>query len=209
MKGQLKLLGGQRIKSPNGLNTRPTTALVREALRNILGNALVESSFLDLFSGSGIISCEAIQGGAGKVVSIELDRKTAQICNSNLIRISKDAQNNSQFRSINSEVLKWLKGGHTLQKEKYKNLIPKYGFDFVYLDPPYKNNMYSAVLNNLILGKWINNQSFVICESDRSMNIELSDEWKVKDSRCYGKTRLTFLTPSQELNFLYDIDSKH
>ena len=36
MKGQLRLIGGQRIQSPKGLATRPTTSRVREAVMNIL-----------------------------------------------------------------------------------------------------------------------------------------------------------------------------
>ena len=40
MQGQLRLTGGRRIQSPRGLDTRPTTARVREAMMNILAPRL-------------------------------------------------------------------------------------------------------------------------------------------------------------------------
>ena len=92
MKGQLKLLGGQKIKSPNSLDTRPTTSLAREALINILGNRILNSSWLDLFSGSGVVGCEVLQKGAKVVVAIESNRKAFKICESNLLKIASSSQ---------------------------------------------------------------------------------------------------------------------
>ncbi len=198
MKGQLRLLSGQKIKSPNNLTTRPTTSLVREALINILGKKTIDSSWLDLFSGSGIISCEAIQAGAKTIIAIDSDKKTAQICASNLSVISNQSKVDSSIKCINTDVLKWLKVGRERKKEKYQNAIPSIGFDFVYLDPPYRSNLYIAVLECLILGDWINKASLVICESSSSINFELPNPWVLKDKRVYGKSKLTFITPIQE-----------
>ena len=38
MKTNLRLIGGQRLESPNSIDTRPTTLMVREAIFNILRN---------------------------------------------------------------------------------------------------------------------------------------------------------------------------
>ena len=59
MKKKLRLIGGQRIESPNDFETRPTTLRVREAIFNILKKRVENSNWLDLFSGTGAISCEA------------------------------------------------------------------------------------------------------------------------------------------------------
>ena len=59
MKTNLRLIGGKRLKSPNNIYTRPTTLRVREALFNILNNKVENCNWLDLFSGTGAISCEA------------------------------------------------------------------------------------------------------------------------------------------------------
>ena len=78
--GKLRLTGGLRLISPKGQLARPTTGLVREALMNILRERLKDSNWLDLFSGSGIISCEAIEKGAKTVLAVELNRKIFKTC---------------------------------------------------------------------------------------------------------------------------------
>ena len=71
MKKNLKLIGGRKIISPKENITRPTTLMVREALFNILRANVLNSNWLDLFSGTGAISCEAIDHGAKKIIAIE------------------------------------------------------------------------------------------------------------------------------------------
>ena len=59
---------GHRLTSVPGLKTRPTTDRVKESLFNILGQQVVDASFLDLFAGSGGIGIEALSRGAKEVV---------------------------------------------------------------------------------------------------------------------------------------------
>ena len=59
MKTNLRLIGGKKLKSPSNIYTRPTTLRVREAIFNILNHRVENSNWLDLFSGTGAISCEA------------------------------------------------------------------------------------------------------------------------------------------------------
>ena len=42
-----------RLKTLDGLDTRPTTDRIKETLFNIIGPSVYGSVFLDLFSGSG------------------------------------------------------------------------------------------------------------------------------------------------------------
>jgi len=70
MKTNLRLIGGKRIQSPNNIYTRPTTLRVREAIFNILSDKVENSNWLDLFSGTGAISCEAYNHGAKKIIAI-------------------------------------------------------------------------------------------------------------------------------------------
>ena len=89
MKGQLRLLGGRKLDSPRGLMTRPTPARVREAVMNFLGEKIEGCHWLDLCSGSGVMACEALQKGVKRILAIEKQRATAQICKLNLIDVSE------------------------------------------------------------------------------------------------------------------------
>ncbi|MDR1400577.1 MAG: RsmD family RNA methyltransferase [Treponema sp.] len=71
------LLHGQQVKVPAGL-IRPAMDRMRESVFATLGD-LSGLSFLDLFSGSGIIALEAVSRGAFPVEAVEKDplkRKT-------------------------------------------------------------------------------------------------------------------------------------
>ena len=81
MKTNLRLIGGKKLQSPNNSYTRPTTLRVREAIFNILNNRVENSNWLDLFSGTGAISCEAYNHGASKILAIEKNKNNSiDIC---------------------------------------------------------------------------------------------------------------------------------
>lgn len=78
MGGGLRITGGilkgRRIEVPKGdFEIRPAMDRMRESLFSILG-PLQGRSFLDLFSGSGIIALEAASRGASPVACVERDR---------------------------------------------------------------------------------------------------------------------------------------
>ena len=52
------------LKTPAGMNTRPTTDRIKETLFNMLQPQLQGKEFLDLFAGSGGIGIEAVSRGA-------------------------------------------------------------------------------------------------------------------------------------------------
>lgn len=54
------------LKTPEGLDTRPTTDRIKETLFNMLQNHVPGAVFVDLFSGSGGIGIEALSRGAKK-----------------------------------------------------------------------------------------------------------------------------------------------
>jgi 16S rRNA (guanine(966)-N(2))-methyltransferase RsmD len=71
------VLAGRRVKMPGGV-IRPAMDRMRESVFGALGD-LTGCSFLDMFSGSGIIALEAASRGADPVETVEMDtlkRKT-------------------------------------------------------------------------------------------------------------------------------------
>jgi 16S rRNA (guanine966-N2)-methyltransferase len=59
---------------------RPTPQMVREAFFSILGNAIPDRVFYDIFAGTGVVGLEAVSRGASGARFIELDsRQTADI----------------------------------------------------------------------------------------------------------------------------------
>jgi 16S rRNA (guanine(966)-N(2))-methyltransferase RsmD len=66
-------LRGRKLTCSVNANLRPTPQMVREALFSILGTAVPERPFFDIFAGTGVVGLEAISRGASSVTFIERD----------------------------------------------------------------------------------------------------------------------------------------
>jgi 16S rRNA (guanine(966)-N(2))-methyltransferase RsmD len=81
MRTQIRIVAGSmRGRKLNCIVTptlRPTPQMVREALFSILGNAVPERLFFDLFAGTGVVGLEAISRGAAHTTFIERDFRLA------------------------------------------------------------------------------------------------------------------------------------
>ena len=77
---------GQKITAPDEKITRPTLSKVRMSVFNTLQEMInfEDKSFLDMFSGSGIMGLEAISRGFKSAVLIEKNKKVHSITKSNL-----------------------------------------------------------------------------------------------------------------------------
>ena len=66
---------GKIIEAPQGLDTRPVTDKIRQALFNIWQFDIPNCDFLDLFSGSGSMGLEAMSRHAHCVIMVEKEKK--------------------------------------------------------------------------------------------------------------------------------------
>ena len=193
MKSKLRLIGGRRLESPNNNYTRPTTLRVREAIFNILKNSVENSNWLDLFSGTGAISCEAYNHGAKKIVAIEKNKNNSNICLKNLLSLQNVENRKNDIAVICKDVLTWTKPNYERNLFfKGKNLN-QLKFDFIYLDPPYGVTYHELVLDQVFKCNFIKKNSIVICEHSPNLDIKKSVLWETIDVRDYGQSRLTFL----------------
>jgi 16S rRNA (guanine(966)-N(2))-methyltransferase RsmD len=192
MKTNLRLIGGRRLESPNNIDTRPTTLMVREAIFNILKNTVENSNWLDLFSGTGAVSCEAYNHGAKKIVAIEKNKNNSKICLRNLYSLHNIDNRKNDIEVICKDVLIWTKPD-TERNICSINDFNKIKFDFIYLDPPYSVNYHELVLNQIFNCNFIKKGTIVICEHSLDLNIKTNILWEIYDVRTYGQSKLSFL----------------
>ena len=193
MKTNLRLIGGKRLQSPNNTFIRPTTLRVREAIFNILSNKVENSNWLDLFSGTGSISCEAYNHGARKIIAIEKNKHNSKICLRNLLSLQDIENRKNDIDVICKDVLNWTKPNYERNLSSKIMDLNKLKFDFVYVDPPYDVNFHELVLNQLFNCNFLKTNSIVICEHSPNLFIKNSALWETIDVRDYGQSRLTFL----------------
>ena len=185
---QLRLIGGRRLRSPQGLGTRPTTSRVREALMNMLSMEIRGCQWLDLCSGSGVMGCEALQRGASRVVAVEKDPRTATICRENLELVATHEGCDATVQVIRKDLLSWLKQGCPESTRK---------FSIVYFDPPYASGLYRPTLEMLHRGGWVDPHGMVICEFSSKENFAVPSGWREADRRQYGGSSLLILNPQE------------
>ena len=193
MKTNLRLIGGKRLQSPKNIYTRPTTLRVREAIFNILRNEVENSNWLDLFSGTGAISCEAYNHGARKIIAVEKNKHNSKICLRNLLSLHDMENRKNDIDVICKDVLTWTKPNYERNISSKIMDLNKLKFDFVYLDPPYDANIHQLVLSQIFKCNFLKKNSIVICEHSPNLFIKKSTLWETIDVRDYGQSRLTFL----------------
>src|SRR4249920_2810276 len=81
-KAQIRIVAGRfrgrRLAVSVHPGLRPTPQMVREALFSILGNAVPDRPFYDVFAGTGANGFEALSRGASFVYFVERDFRLAQ-----------------------------------------------------------------------------------------------------------------------------------
>ena len=111
---------GVALKTPDGMQTRPTADRVKEALFSIIQFEIPSAKVLDLFGGTGQLGIEALSRDAKSAVFVDERQDACNLIRENLRRTKLE----SQARVIRSDYLAFLK----TCKEK---------FNIILLDPPY------------------------------------------------------------------------
>ena len=123
-----------KLKTLEGIDTRPTTDRIKETLFNMIAPYLYDCEFLDLFAGSGGIGIEALSRGAKEAVFVEKNPKAMECIKENL-----------KFTRLE-------KKGITLTKDVLNALYQLEGdkvFDYIFMDPPYDQGLERQVVEYL------------------------------------------------------------
>ena len=70
---------GRRLKEPVGFDIRPTSAMVKESIFNIVQFDVEGRRVLDLFAGTGQFGVEALSRGAENVVFVDSSREAVSL----------------------------------------------------------------------------------------------------------------------------------
>ena len=135
-------------------NFRPTTSLCRKSLFDTIFS-LEGKSFLDIFSGSGIIGFEAASRGARHVSFVEMERKYLN----QIIKNSKKIDYNN-FTFLRRDATRYIK------KCDY--------FDIIFADPPYNIYNLNIFVDNAL--KKINKGGYLAVECSAKESLEGYDK---------------------------------
>jgi 16S rRNA (guanine966-N2)-methyltransferase len=137
----LRIIGGafrnRVLKTPKGEQTRPTLAIMRKAVFDILQTQIDGAHFLDLYAGSGAMGLEALSRGALHATFVEANRNAFRCIeeNTRLLEVQ------DQCAMMSYDALLALK---KIAREGRR-------FDIAYVDPPYAPAAKLRLLQEIIL----------------------------------------------------------
>lgn len=166
---------GMKLKTPRGMNTRPTVDRVKGSLFNILQPYLDGSRVLDLFSGTGALAIEALSRGAVSAVLVDADRSCCEIIRDNLEHTGFKENAVVYCRKASAAVFDLGRNGNQ--------------FDIVFMDPPYIQNFIQETLQLLMDNDIIVDGGMVVAEHHRQESVPEALGYLVKArTQAYGET---------------------
>lgn len=166
---------GVKLKTPDGMLTRPTADRVKEAMFSIIQFDLPGAKVLDLFGGTGQLGIESLSRGAQSAVFVDHQESACKIIRENLNR----TKFMNQAKVIRSDYLTYLKSC----KDK---------FDVILLDPPYVEVFLENSLNLITEIDILQSDGIIVTERpvEKPLSLEFSGFSRSRDYK-YGNTVVT------------------
>ena len=168
---------GRRLKELQGMDTRPTTDKVKEALFNIIQFEIEGRRVLDLFAGTGQLGIEALSRGASRAVFVDHRQDAAALVRENLRRTHFE----DRGEVVCTDFTQYL----ARCRRKFR---------LIFLDPPYAEKSLETAIQRLSEIDILSDGGIIITE--RPLGKPLAEEFpgltRSKDYH-YGKTTITLL----------------
>lgn len=164
---------GKKLDTLEGMDVRPTTDRVKEAMFSSIQFDIYNADVLDLFAGSGQLGIEALSRGAQSAVFVDCSKKSIEVIKRNLEKTELP----NQATVLNMNSMDYV----SLCSEK---------FDFIFLDPPYNKGILPVLLP--LLSDKLKNNGRIICEHEQNLELpEKITDLILKKSYKYGKIKIS------------------
>lgn len=166
---------GVVLKTPDGMETRPTADRVKEAMFSIIQFELPAARVLDLFGGTGQLGIEALSREAKIAVFVDERESACRLIRENLKRTKMEESG----RVIRSDYMAYLRSC----REK---------FDIIFLDPPYAEVFLENSLKMITEIDILQSGGIIVTERPLGKELpwEFSGYTRSRDYK-YGKTLIT------------------
>ncbi len=169
---------GRILEGFDLVGIRPTMDRVKESLFGMIQNYIDDSIVLDLFSGSGNLSIEALSEGAKYAYSVDSNYKAIKTIKKNI-----DTINITDIEVLNMDYIEALKYFNN------KNIK----FNIIFLDPPYKTNYIEKSIIKIDEYDLLEDDGIIVCESDNLDRIVYTDKYKSVKDKKYGDKYIVLL----------------
>ena len=164
---------GRKISVASSPGLRPTGSRVRETLFNWLAPYINGARCLDLFTGSGILSFEALSRGAKNCTALDNHHEAIKQLASNRNLLGSD------LNIVHTDAISYL---------NEKNLHAPY--DLAFVDPPFTGTLYNEDCKLLEENQWLTASAMIYCEiSYNSVDFSAPANWRLEKDKTTGDVR--------------------
>ena len=169
----------RKLVAPDGLQTRPTLARVKESIFSILPLSHDGFITLDLFAGSGAYGLESLSRGAKKTYLVDESKFAIKAIQTNSKNMKEDLE------IINGDCFEALK---QLYNRKVK-------FDLIFLDPPYNSDLGEKVIAFIESHDMLSDNGTIVYEhlNDKNILQKLLKRYIISMSRNYADIVVDFI----------------
>jgi len=169
---------GRLLSSIKGLDIRPTSGKVREAIFNLLGQDITGLKVLDLFAGTGSLGIEALSRGALSAFFIDNSYLSIKTIKKNLRSCGFEGSGIVLKRDI-------------MRGMPFKHRFFQKGIELVFIDPPYGRDYIPPVLKRLSECNILATSAIVVTESLKDDKLpDRAGKLRLFDTRIYGETKI-------------------
>ncbi len=163
---------GRKLKEPMGMDIRPTTDTVKEAIFSIIQFDIEGRRVLDLFAGTGQLGIECLSRGAASVTFVDQSKEAVKLVRENLAHCQMKA-----------DVVQADSIGFIGRDGKY---------DLILIDPPYDSDLMDKALEKIVAFDILNEGGIIVCENRTGRDVKaLPAPYRVVKERKYGKIKVT------------------
>jgi 16S rRNA (guanine966-N2)-methyltransferase len=170
---------GRTLKSPAGMETRPSADRTREALFSMLQSRLgsfEDLAVIDLFAGTGALGLEALSRGAASCTFVEQDKPALDALRANIAALGAKAPGVTDVRA---------------QAVNTLGPAPR-AYDLMMMDPPYAMRAGVPTLERLARLGWLAPGALASVEGERGEEVT-PQGFEVEAERQSGKAKVTLL----------------
>ena len=174
---------GKKILLPKDMSTRPLKDLTKESIFNIIEHSnkfsinLNNSDVLDLFSGTGSFGIECLSRGAKHVFFVEYYKEILPILKKNLNNLKLS----DSYKIVEKNIFSNL-NFNTFKKK----------FDIIFLDPPYKENDLSKLIQTLVNEKFLKENGILVIHRHKNHKDVFTKNIKIIEEKKYGISKIVF-----------------
>ena len=164
---------GRKLITPTGRDVRPTPDMVKEALFSALQFDIEGRRILDLFAGSGQLSCEALSRGASFATLVDSSAVSVKTAKANI----EACKFSDKARVIQSDYSAFC----AMSRDEY---------DIVFLDPPYNAGLLTPSIKAVL--PLMSDYGIIVCEHPSDVLLEENiGGFSISKTYRYGKVFIT------------------